>query len=92
MSTDKLKIDINSFKPYACCKHCSRRSLRYSRAAQAHSLQPEDIAKIKLYVNDITNYLINNPQPQTPYGGKFSIQYCSAAMLKFGEVGICAVQ
>lgn len=88
MSTDKLKIDINSFKPYACCKHAHAALYAIQELRKAHSLQPEDIAKIKLYVNDITNYLINNPQPQTPYGGKFSIQYCSAAMLKFGEVGI----
>ena len=88
MSTDKLKIDINSFKPYACCKHAHAALYAIQELRKAHSLQPEDIAEIKLYVNDITNYLINNPQPQTPYGGKFSIQYCSAAMLKFGEVGI----
>ena len=36
----------------------------------------------------ISNYLINNPDPQTAYGCKFSIQYCVAAMLKFGQVGI----
>ena len=88
MSTDKLKIDINPFKPYACCKHAHAALYAIQELRKAHSLQSEDIAKIKLYVNDITNYLINNPQPQTPYGGKFSIQYCSAAMLKFGEVGI----
>ena len=88
MSTDKLKIDINSFKPYACCKHAHAALYAIQELRKSHSLQPEDIAEIKLYVNDITNYLINNPQPRTPYGGKFSIQYCSAAMLKFGEVGI----
>ena len=88
MSTDKLKIDINSFKPYACCKHAHAALYAIQELRKAHSLQPKDIAEIKLYVNDITNYLINNPQPKTPYGGKFSIQYCSAAMLKFGEVGI----
>ena len=83
-----LKIDINSFKPYACCKHAHAALYAISELRKEYSLQLQDIAHIKLYVNEITNYLINNPKPQTPYGGKFSIQYCSAAMLKFGEVGI----
>ncbi|MBQ7418375.1 MAG: MmgE/PrpD family protein, partial [Acidaminococcaceae bacterium] len=34
------------------------------------------------------NYLINNPVPKNPYGCKFSIQYCTSAMLKNGVVGI----
>lgn len=88
LGNGRLKIDDNSFKPYACCKHAHAALYAIQELCKTHSLQPEDIAKIKLYVNDITNYLINNPAPQTPYGGKFSIQYCSAAMLKFGEVGI----
>ena len=88
LSTENLKIDINSFKPYACCKHAHAALYAIQELRRAYSLQLKDVAYIKLFVNDITNYLINNPKPQTPYGGKFSIQYCSAAMLKFGEVGI----
>lgn len=88
LGKSRLKIDDNSFKPYACCKHAHAALYAIQELCKQHSLQLEDIAKVKLYVNDITNYLINNPAPQTPYGGKFSIQYCSAAMLKFGEVGI----
>ena len=32
--------------------------------------------------------MINNPQPENPYGCKFSIQYCVAGMLKYGDMGV----
>lgn len=83
-----LRIDENSFKPYACCKHAHAAIYAAQVLKQEHSLQAEDIAEVRLYVNDITDYLINNPQPQNPYGCKFSIQYCVSAMLGFGAVGI----
>ena len=88
LGSGRLKIDDNSFKPYACCKHAHAALYAIQELCKQHSLKPADIVRVNLYINDITNYLINNPTPQTPYGGKFSIQYCSAAMLKFGEVGI----
>ncbi len=84
----RLRIDENSFKPYACCKHAHAAIYAAQVLKQEHALQAEDIAEVRLYVNDITDYLINNPQPQNPYGCKFSIQYCVAAMLAFGAVGI----
>ena len=88
LGTGRLKIDDNSFKPYACCKHAHAALYAIQVLRAEHKLQPAQVKSIRLYVNDITNYLINNSAPQTPYGCKFSIQYCAAAMLKFGEVGI----
>lgn len=88
LGNGSLKIDFNSFKPYACCKHAHAALYAIQEMRKTYAIKQEDVVKIKLYVNKITNYLINNPSPQTPYGGKFSIQYCSAAMLKYGEVGI----
>lgn len=83
-----LKIDNNSFKPYACCKHSHAALYAIQELKRKHCIKPEDIGSINIYVNDITDYLINNPAPLTPYGCKFSIQYCAAAMLKCGEAGI----
>lgn len=85
---DGLKIDNNSFKPYACCKHSHAALYAVQVLQKEYGLQASDIAGIKIYVNDITNYLINNPNPQNPYGCKFSIQYCVAAMMKYGVVGV----
>lgn len=87
LTYEHLKIDNNSFKPYACCKHSHAALYAIQELRKKHGLKVDDIAQITLYVNNITDYLINNAQPQTPYGCKFSIQYCTAAMLKFGTVG-----
>ena len=84
----RLKIDDNSFKPYACCKHSHAALYAIQTLRAENHIKPEDVEKVKLYVNEITNYLINNPAPKNPYGCKFSIQYCTSAMLKNGVVGI----
>lgn len=82
------KIDNNSFKPYACCKH-SHAALYAMQVLRAeHGLKPEDVEEIELLVNNITDFLINNPEPENPYGCKFSIQYCVAGMLKYGEMAV----
>jgi len=82
------KIDENSFKPYACCKHSHAGLYAVQVLSKEHDLKPHDIAKIELLVNNITDFLINNPSPENPYGCKFSIQYCVAGMLKYGEMGV----
>lgn len=84
----QLKIDNNSFKPYACCKHSHATLYAIQELKKQHSLEPKDVSAIRIYVNNITDYLINNPTPLTPYGCKFSLQYCAAAMLKNGVAGI----
>lgn len=84
----RLKIDDNSFKPYACCKHSHAALYAIQTLRAENGLVPDDIDGIELHVNDITNYLINNGAPKNPYGCKFSIQYCCAAMMKDGAAGI----
>ena len=85
---ESFKIDNNSFKPYACCKHSHAANYAVQVLRKEHNLQPQDIEKIALLVNDITDFLINNPIPDNPYGCKFSIQYCAAGMMKYGEMGV----
>lgn len=87
-----FKIEENSFKPYPCCKH-SHSSLYgidqwRQKLGLAPMVAPPTIEKITLYVNAITDSLINNPQPLTPYGAKFSIQYCVATMALYGHVAL----
>ena len=83
-----FKIDDNSFKPYACCKHSHAGLYAVQALRKENNLQPQDVAKIELFVNNITDFLINNPGPENPYGCKFSIQYCVAGMMKYGEMGV----
>lgn len=88
LSRGRLKIDDNSFKPYACCKHSHATLYALQTLRDEQDLKPEQIERIEVRVNEITNYLINNGNPKTPYGCKFSLQYCCAAMLVNGVVGI----
>lgn len=88
LGTGNYKIDENSFKPYACCKH-SHPSLYAAQILRTeYNLTPICIESIEVRTNQITNYLINNYEPQNPYGCKFSIQYCIAGMFKFGKMAI----
>lgn len=84
----KFKIDDNSFKPYACCKHTHAANFAVKVFRGEKNISPQDVEEIALYVNKITGYLVDNPDPQNPYGCKFSIQYCVAAMLKHGQLGV----
>lgn len=83
-----LKIEDNSYKPYPCCKHSHAALYGVESLCAEYGVGEKDVAAVKIYVNDITDYLINNPEPQTAYGYKFSLQYCAAAMLRWGRVGV----
>jgi 2-methylcitrate dehydratase PrpD len=82
------KIDENSFKPYACCKHTHPAAYAAQLLRAEHELKLADIASVDIQTNNIVKSLVDNTDPQNPYGAKFSIQYCVAAMLKFGKLGI----
>ncbi len=82
------KIDENSFKPYACCKHCHPTNYAVQLLRQEHGLKLEQIALAQIRTNSVVKSLVDNDSPQNPYGCKFSIQYCLAAMLKFGKLGV----
>ena len=82
------KIDDNSFKPYACCKHCHPAINAMLDLCAEHALEASRIASIAVETNDTAECLVNNPQPQTPYGHKFSLHYCLAAAARYGQVGL----
>lgn len=84
----QYKIDENSFKPYACCKHSHAAIFAVITLCQQHGLSLDNIQEINLFVNNITEFLINNSNPENPYGCKFSIQYCVAGAAKYGKMGI----
>lgn len=85
---DGYKIDENSFKPYACCKHTHPANYAAQLLRAEHNIQLQDIASVEIKTNNIVKSLVDNTKPQNPYGSKFSIQYCVAAMIKFGKLGI----
>lgn len=88
LGSGRLKIDDNSFKPYACCKHSHAALYAIQQLRKEYKLTANNVQEVRLHVNDITDYLINNSAPSNPYGCKFSIQYCAAVMLKDGAAGL----
>ena len=88
LGSGNYKIDENSFKPYACCKHSHAAIFAIISLCKEHGLSMIDVAQIRLHVNNITEFLINNSAPNNPYGCKFSIQYCVAGAVKYGKMGV----
>ena len=84
LDSGAFKIDNNSFKPYPCCKHSH--ATIFAMLSLRDQFRREDLQEIVIRVNNMTDSLINNPQPQTAYGGKFSIQYCVARAAVSGKV------
>jgi 2-methylcitrate dehydratase PrpD len=82
------KIDENSFKPYACCKHCHAANNAAQVLRSKHGIESTQVKAINIKTNSVADNLVNNPYPQNAYGSKFSIQYCVAAALRYGKVGI----
>ncbi len=83
-----FKIDENSFKPYACCKHCHASINATQLIRSKNSLDISQVQSILIKTNKVADNLVNNPNPQTVYGYKFSIQYCVAAAMRYGKVGV----
>lgn len=68
LSYGDLKIQHNSFKPYACCKHAHAAVYGAQTLRGSYGIKPEDIDCVEIRVNNITDFLINNPAPQNVYG------------------------
>ena len=85
---DSYKIDENSFKPYACCKHTHSSNYAAQLLRSEHNLKLEDIDSVLIKSNSVVKSLVDNDKPQNPYGAKFSIQYCVSAMIKFGKLDV----
>lgn len=82
------KIDENSFKPYAACKHCHPAINAAQLLLRAPGFDTGRVRSVIVRTNTVADNLVNNPAPQNAYGSKFSLQYCVAAALRFGRVGV----
>ena len=80
------KIEENSFKPYACCRHIHSAQYCMEQLAKDHPLDPEDILSIQDDTYETAVKTVNNPYPENPYAAKFSIQFCIAAAMILGEL------
>ncbi len=82
------RIDTNGYKAYTCCRHCHPAIEAAIRLRDAHRLAPEAIRAVTVRTYRAARDLVDNPAPATPYGHKFSLQYCVAHALREGRVGL----
>lgn len=80
------KIMENSFKPYACCRHTHSANYAVQELIKEVGLRAEMVDKIIDRTYSTAVGLTDNPEPKTLYGHKFSLQYCIAACLVYGNV------
>ncbi len=80
------KIQSNSFKPYACCRHTHSAGWCVELLMRKHQVDPRRIVRITDYTYQVAMNNVNAPRPANPYGFKFSVQYCIAAILLWGNL------
>jgi len=80
------QIMSNSLKPYACCRHIHSGIYGMLLLSEEFSIDPERVVKIADRTYQVAKDTASNPQPLTDYAYKFSIQYCLAAALLYGEL------
>lgn len=94
--TDRLgehwKITENCYKLYSCCAHTHTAidvalDIRTRRGWTAREAL-DAIARVDLETYGAGYDIVSDPNPSTPYRGKFSIAYCTAAALLEGRVGL----
>jgi 2-methylcitrate dehydratase PrpD len=68
-------------KPYPCCGSTHSSINRMIHLARTHDLTPDRVAKIEIMPHARRLPHTNNPDPRTPLGAKFSIQYTVARAL-----------
>lgn len=83
-----FKIVENSFKPYACCKHCHPAIYALLLLIEQNEIAPANVSSVVVKTNQVAASIVDNIAPQTAYGHKFSLQYCLAAAVQYGRVGL----
>lgn len=82
------KIEGVSIKPYASCRHTHSAIDAALRLRKVRTLDPREIATVRIQTYRAALDVASNPAPSTPYAAKFSIQYCTARALLSGSAGL----
>lgn len=83
---EPFKINEISLKPYPCCRHTHSAITAVLELKEKHGINNENVSKIidRTYQNAID--VTDEPNPQTEYAHKFSLQYIIAKTLWDGVV------
>lgn len=85
---EKYSILDLAFKKYPSCAgtHAAVEAAKYLR--EIYSIQPEQIEKVECYARPVTKSILIHNNPQNDLEAKFSMQYCLAATLAKGSLGL----
>ncbi|GAX90110.1 MmgE/PrpD family protein [Effusibacillus lacus] len=90
--SDKLgqqfKITENSFKIHASCRHTHPAIDLALKLKKEHAIRPEEIREIRVGGYKAVYDITNNPNPQTVYASKFSLQFCASLAFVKGKAGL----
>ena len=77
-----------SIKPYPCCADGHRCIDAMFYLAEKHNIKPEDVASIECRTSDVIPKIMIRHLPVTGPEGKFSLEFCMAAVLIYRKLGL----
>jgi 2-methylcitrate dehydratase PrpD len=75
-------------KPYPACRQAHRAIDAMLHLVHMYHLQPDDVSEIICHISARMRDFLVHHQPQTGLAGKFSMEYCLAAALLHGKLGL----
>ena len=75
-------------KPYPACRQAHRAIDAMLHLVHMYYLQPHDVSEIICHISARMRDFLVHHQPQTGLAGKFSMEYCLAAALLHGRLGL----
>ncbi|GIX49343.1 MAG: hypothetical protein KatS3mg131_3554 [Candidatus Tectimicrobiota bacterium] len=75
-------------KPYPSCRQTHRAIDAMLALVQAHGLKPEAVSEIVCQCSAVLLDFLIHHRPTTGLQGKFSMEYCLAAALVYGRLGL----
>ena len=82
----KFLFERNSLKYYASCGHTHSAIESILQATKANPMEVEEIEQVDVSVYQAALDLLNDVEPTTPYVAKFSLPFCVATALRYGQV------
>lgn len=85
---EQYKIMENSFKVHASCRHTHHAVDLLSEIFKDRRPSLDDIESVSVESYQVALNITDDPDPQTEYAAKFSLQFCSALALLTGSAGL----
>jgi len=82
------KIEENSFKFHASCRHTHHVIDLVLDLAARNSISPDEVARLVVGTYRTALDIAGNPEPQSAFAAKFSLPFCAALALVKGSCGL----